>query len=227
MGEVLRNAVPVVQPSPAMNPGGDCFACALTAALRTLFPERDIQLRDVWNACMTGRAWGKDEPIINNNWKGMRANIYKAKSDLDLELETMVDFVQPHIDPEDWSCAWVGIGFGVDYTYRAEAWLAAGWLLLADIQFAGEGPLNSEGQLRGTDHTVLIDGARNVWVPTASGSYLAHEVHVVCSVRGAYWIKTMDLQRKHGAGAWRMVRRMERNYAHSDYVAEEVEAALA
>ncbi len=215
MSEVLRGAVPTMQPSPALNPGGDCFACALTSALRCLFPENDIQLQDVWNACKTGKAWGKDEPILNNNWKGMRDNIYKAKSDLGLHLETVVDFVAPYFNPEEWSCSWVYGAFGSTYTYRAEAWLAAGWLLLTDIHFEPTGPFNAEGQMYSPDHTVLIDGARNEWRShnDGGGAYLAHEVHVVCSVRGAYWIKTMDLQRKHGAGAWRMVRRADREAA--------------
>ncbi len=38
----------VAQPVPARNPGGDCFACAATAGLRFLYPERAVSLDDVW-----------------------------------------------------------------------------------------------------------------------------------------------------------------------------------
>lgn len=48
MIEVCHGIERVPQPQPARNPGGDCFACAATAGLRFLFPEREISLDDVW-----------------------------------------------------------------------------------------------------------------------------------------------------------------------------------
>ncbi len=46
MFEVCHGIEPVPQPSPARNPGGDCFACALTAALR--FFGADVVFDEVW-----------------------------------------------------------------------------------------------------------------------------------------------------------------------------------
>lgn len=48
MIEVCHGIEPVPQPSPARNEGGDCFACAATAGLRFLYPEREISLEEVW-----------------------------------------------------------------------------------------------------------------------------------------------------------------------------------
>lgn len=47
--EVCHNIERVAQPTPARNPGGDCFACAATAGMRFLYPERSVQLDDVWD----------------------------------------------------------------------------------------------------------------------------------------------------------------------------------
>lgn len=49
MSEICHNIARVSQPTPARNPGGDCFACAATAGLRWLYPEHDIKLDDVWD----------------------------------------------------------------------------------------------------------------------------------------------------------------------------------
>ena len=49
MLEFCHNIERVAQPVPARNPGGDCFACAATAGLRFLFPERTVNLDDVWD----------------------------------------------------------------------------------------------------------------------------------------------------------------------------------
>lgn len=48
MIEVCHDIARVPQPVPARNEGGDCFACAATAGLRFLYPERKIDLADVW-----------------------------------------------------------------------------------------------------------------------------------------------------------------------------------
>jgi len=47
--EVCHNIERVAQPVPARNPGGDCFACAATAGLRFLYPERTVDLDEVWD----------------------------------------------------------------------------------------------------------------------------------------------------------------------------------
>lgn len=41
MGEVLLGVEREPQPTPTRNEGGDCYACALIAALRYLFPDRE------------------------------------------------------------------------------------------------------------------------------------------------------------------------------------------
>src|SRR5690349_13139264 len=48
MIEICHGIARVAQPVPARNEGGDCFACAATAGLRFLYPDRAIDLSDVW-----------------------------------------------------------------------------------------------------------------------------------------------------------------------------------
>lgn len=48
MVEICHGIAPVPQPSPARNDGGDCFACATTAALRWMFPDADVDFDAVW-----------------------------------------------------------------------------------------------------------------------------------------------------------------------------------
>jgi len=102
---------------------------------------------------------------------------------------------------------------GMDYTYRLEGYLRSGWMILTEIDFKGQGPVTKDGYQNDTDHFVIIDGVKycwednydetGKWMSTSLESY----IHVVCSVKGTYWIKQRELLRKYGAVGWIMVRK--------------------
>lgn len=216
---ICRNVAVVPQPSPAMNPGGDCFACATTAALRHFFPHLDIQLPAVferfWSEHTRGDT-GEKTRHLDNTWWGYRGAFYRMFDLLDQKLEIVADVVLPHADVERYSHDW---GFGIDgydYARRLEAWLAAGYLAFASIRYAaspsGEWVAGPNGPQRcHTDHLVLLDGVRYGIRPhptvQGAGTYV-YQVHVVCSARGGrtYWIDVDRLLRDHGAGAWWLIR---------------------
>lgn len=207
MREVCLNVAPVHQPSPARNPGGDCFACSLTAALRHVYGRDDISFDDCWECFKTERG------ALYNCWPGMRAALYAASGKFyDYgRLEIEVDFVQPYFDPQCFAHQRPTFDAG-RYADRLEGHLRSGWIALVEYDHHGAGPV-SEGRWNAPDHFALIDGVRTFWkpvaaVPGASGE--AHEIHIVCSARGAFWIDLDEFAFKHGAGAWWLVRKDER-----------------
>jgi hypothetical protein len=208
MREFLLGIQPFPQPSPHKNPGGDCFACALTAALRHLFPERPLEFEVAWNYFMA-EVYKSDQKQLNNTWPGMRRAMYQANSD-GYRMSITSDIVRPNFDAEKWSHAWFQFVPVPEYTRRLEAYLRAGWVAVAEINYAGVGPSTPDGKLNGTDHFVLLDGVKWEWVPFESGGGFHREyVHVVCSAKGPYWIQTHDFLVKHGAAGWWLVRREE------------------
>jgi hypothetical protein len=103
-----------------------------------------------------------------------------------------------------------------DYTRRLEGWLRSGWIAITEINFAGGGAFeNGLGRFRDSDHFVLLDGTREVWEkcrpddPECTARSLIFYIHVVCSVKGAYWIKTKDLMLSHGAAGWWLIRKAD------------------
>lgn len=64
MIEVCHNIERVAQPQPARNPGGDCFACAMTAGARFLYPERSVDLNEIWDMFVVEYYDGKAQPNL-------------------------------------------------------------------------------------------------------------------------------------------------------------------
>lgn len=198
MREVFLGVQPHLQPKPNRNASGDCFACALTAAMRHLFPDRPPPFEQVWS-------WFEGEystggKCLSNGWEGMRCAIQGGAPRAGYPLDTACDVCQPsffaHLWPHDFH--WQppeGL-----YSQRLEAYLRAGYVALTCIAFDGPGPVTPEFYTNMADHFVLLDGVRE--------PELNHrEIHVVCSVKGGYWISEMRLLRQYGAGAWWLVRR--------------------
>jgi len=208
--EICHNVAPVPQPSPARNPGGDCFACALTAGLRWIYQKPDIAFDLCWDFFKTDRGG------LQNAWPGMRAALYAADShfrDADAgRLEILADLVLPTFEPETWSHAWFA-GVGSDYALRLEGYLRGGFIAFTEIDFAGRGPY-IDGYWNTTDHFVLIDGIRRLWRkhPTMRAWSDDADVHVVCSAKGAYWIPLKDWLTKHGAAGWWLARKDLRDH---------------
>jgi hypothetical protein len=194
-----------MQPTPAKNPGGDCFACSLTAGMRHLFPDRPISFDDAWNLFVDAKS-GQ----LSNTWHTMRQALYRAHG-LGYETEITADIVDPRFDPEQWSHAWWSHFPELRYAHRLEGWLSAGWFAVTEIAYSGGGPMTPDGHHRGTDHFVLLDGVK--YAETEYGgqytSILPH-VHVVCSNKGAYWIRVQDFIMKHGGAGWWLCRKDER-----------------
>lgn len=127
----------VPQPSPARNPGGDCFACATTAALRHFYGDKGPTFDQVWEAFQSvqkngdGSTWTH----LDNTWSGMRRALYSLTTEWPLEI--MADFVHPTFsDIERCSYSWSGGGVcGYDYARRLDAWLRAGNIAFAEIRY--------------------------------------------------------------------------------------------
>lgn len=206
------------QPSPGRNPGGDCFACALTAALRHFYGDQAPNFDQVWECFQeeqTRQDTGEKWTHLCNTWPGYRGAFYRA-AEIVGRLEIFTDFVAPEVMHKRYSCDW-GVSID-DYAWakRLDAWLRAGHLAFASIRYAasptGEWFLTPEGARRHhTDHFVVLDGIRCGWRkhPTVAGAKtLVYQVHVVCSSAGGrtYWIDVDRFLREHGAGAWWLIR---------------------
>jgi hypothetical protein len=213
--------VPVIpQRSPSRNPGGDCFAAALNAAMSFMFGESAPSYDECWEAFQSEQTSGNGEKWIHlgNTWPGMRDALYKL-SGSGWKLEIFADTVAPRAeDPERFSYCWGAKVDGYEWARRLDAWLRAGYLALGEVMLngceTGEWCVGSNGrpQRNTNDHFVLYDGVRCGWrshevVPGASS--LVYQVHVVCSSRGgrAYWIDVDEHLRNHGAGGWWLVAR--------------------
>lgn len=210
MAGVLLDVAQVVQPQPHRNPGGDCFACALQAALGHLFPEKPVGFEQTdrwftgeWATLADGTKPDRPPPT-SNTWPGMVKALSLARSDgwpIEWQIEQAM---HPSIDVSEWGPGWQGFDDARGYARRLEAWLAAGWVAITNVLFDGSGPLTIDLKLRGPDHFVVLDGVRE----RVDDPYWNNpEIHVVCSARGTYWINTMTWQRGHGALSWLLVRR--------------------
>ncbi len=207
MIEVLLGVEPVLQPQPYRNPGGDCFACALTAALRWVYRKPDLDFDACWNLFRYENGSG-----VTNTWPGMRKALYAADWAFReiARLEIRSDVLTPHFDAEMFSHAWFSFYPISGYAERLEGWLRSGYVALCEISFAGGGPVVGGGW-NTTDHFVLVDGVRTFWKRLESGGgTLEHEVHVVCSAKGAYWLPLSKWLFDHGGAGWWLVRREER-----------------
>jgi hypothetical protein len=216
MRSFCHNVAVYPQPTPRRNPGGDCFACALTAALRHFFPDEPPAFDHVFDCFMREQTEpsGEKRSFLNNTWPGMRTAIYSAHN-LVGSLQVFADIVVPRDDPERWSHDWGPQADGYAWARRLDAWLRSGHIALASILYAGnptgEWVQTPDGPRRhATDHFVLFDGVRCGWKRhgDGGGGTLTYQVHVVCSAAGGrtYWIDVDQLLREHGAGAWWLLR---------------------
>ena len=214
MIEFCHSIEEYLQPSPSKNSGGDCFACCLTAVLKHFYPEENVDFNRVWDYFKTNYAGETEKRALRNTWAGMYDAIIEANRDEkhNFKLEYRREYVYPKIDLDWWSHC-----FGIEQSveecgYHLEAWLKAGWIVLAEIQYnpTGRYGRTSDGKVQSNDHFIIIDGIKMGWwwtkEPIEHGS-LKVEAHVVCSGRGKYWIDYKELLESHGVGAWILVRK--------------------
>lgn len=186
-----------------MNPGGDCFACATLAMARHFWPDEAAAytVADAVEWWRTQPVHGRDELHVGNTMSYARRSLMNLPAPM--QLDVMTDPWYPRIDNEHQPH---GLVYGVQgYAERVEAYLAAGWIGFTDLIFAPEAPHflkpNPDGGYWNTsaDHNVLIDGIRTVIVGDEEpyGTHIS-EVHIVCSVKGGYWIDHTDLLREYG-----------------------------
>jgi hypothetical protein len=201
--EVLLGVQPVPQPTPHKNAEGDCFACAMTAALRHLYPERPISFDDAWQAFVDERTG-----LVNNHWGWIRTALYRLAGQ-GYEMEITSDLVAPQFNVERFSHAWWQMYPEGQYAHRLEGYLRGGWVAFTEINLDGKGPVSPEGLLNSTDHILLLDGIRTGWHREEGklGAALKHQVHVVCSAKGAYWIDLQTFLYRHGGSGWWLARR--------------------
>lgn len=196
---------PYPQPSPAKNPGGDCFACATYALVRHFLPSSPETFESVWNRYLrpvephpsVTYPEGAPSHYLSNCWIGYGVALES------LGLAHRYELVTPDYDPCRRGAAFFS-GYLTSWHNALAGHIDCGHVLLASIQFDGKGPIQ-RGGMHDTDHAILVDGWRKVWrpveaVPGASRQDI--EYHVVCSAKGGYWIDQDDLVWKHGLAAW-------------------------
>lgn len=196
---MILNVKPVMQPHPVKNPGGDCFACALCAAVNYLRPDQPTPFEKAWNWFVRE---GND---LVNTWTGMGDALWRAAHELNLEHTCDWGISFQHLDPRRAGHAFPFVDMDGTYAQRLEAYLSAGWVALACIQESGIGPYDEKFYAHTEDHFVVLDGVEQ----RDGGRSHPHKntfIHVVCSKNGPYWAEALIFGRKHGAGAWWLVR---------------------
>lgn len=203
MRETLLDVGRVAQPSPRINEGGDCFACAAAAVSGYLGKSLTAQeANDLFPDSPNG---GK-----SSSWTNLEQAFWSLRHDHDVDLEMRWDMAGVEFDPRQFSYGWLFQLPGIEYVERLEAWLNAGWVALTEINYDGAGPV-TDFLRNATDHVVVLDGTRLSWVEHEGGSSSYEgEVHVVCSAKGAYWMEHRELNMRYGAAGWLLVRKDER-----------------
>lgn len=183
--EVILPRRVVPQPTPEINPGGDCGACVLAG----LF---GISVTDAYE-----RLQGKVKPFSHGE---MRTALHEAvRFDL-------ADRIVP--SPARWPKK--GEGYFDDFGDLAsrhciEWWtylrlaFDAGYYAIAEVDHARSGPVSQP------DHWVLLVGVRERWPTDPKGGKIDQEVLVSCSSRKTpdeEWVDAGDfLQRRGGYNA--------------------------
>jgi hypothetical protein len=192
-----------MQPRPVKNEGGDCFACALMAILCHLFPESPPSFDEVFNYFVEKYA-NSDKTHVGCVWFGFKNAVDRAKEN-GVNIEIKNDFIQPKFNPEIHThCFWTYSPVH-EWSERLEKILTEGWIAVSAIDYGGNGPVDCAGRINQDNHFIVIDGCKCI-KPQNTGMW-RYEAHVVCSVKGDYWIDTNELLRKHGAAALWLIRR--------------------
>lgn len=219
MIEFCHNVEEYLQPSPSRNPGGDCFACCLTAILKHFYPKERVDFNRTWEYFLKCYLGETEKRALSNTWPGMYDAIIEAIRDEkhNFKLEYRREYVYPKLDIEHHSGNWGLEQYEGECGYYLEAWLRAGWIAIIQIEYnpSGRYGRRPDGFRQSHDHFAIIDGIKMGWrykkhntdgKEWESGSLTA-DVHIVCSAKGKYWIDYKELLEAHGVGAWILVRK--------------------
>lgn len=165
-------------------PGGDCGACVLGGLL-------GMSVKDAYTLNETG-----EQPL---SWTTMRQALFEARSRG--LVDRLLDDV-PFWPSYEAVAAWGSPGWGCNLEWfgRVRMAIDAGYYGVAQINFAGQGPLAEH------DHWVMICGAREVTVPMTGpnmprgAARIDQEVLVSCSASNVagYWIEARALLKTKG-----------------------------
>jgi len=211
--EFCLNIEPHLQPYPKKNPGGDCFACATTAAINYLFPENKVTFDEVFEA------FKDKQGHLCNSWDFYHFAFYAlCNHQNDRTVDIYTDCVLPNFYTSRFNPNFYHFEPAREYTDRIEGLLRSGWVILTSISMSGTGPYDEKLMFKGTDHIVIVDGIKKVWVNQydENNNFICASqeefIHVVCSAKGKFWVKGRDWFRKYGAAAWWQIRKDDRTY---------------
>lgn len=204
MRQVLHNVAQVPQPSPGISEGGDCFACAGLTIARHFFPEAaDLSVADAvqW---FDDTYYNSDKHFTNNTISYAPSAFGESPFSFEVHTDPFAPVLYMGSQPF-WPVWWPE-----SFEERVEAYLSAGWLGFAGMSFEphefglGE-PIPDKPHhhwKHSTDHMVVIDGYRSYWLrdhtESAAVGTFEHDLHVMCSVKGGYWIGAKDWLALHG-----------------------------
>lgn len=185
------------QPSPSLNSGGDCGLCCISGVLGhgTEFVREAYRL-----------AYDSPDTIRALSLPCMT----KALSNLHHQHGLIEDLADYPVQPR------VGFGRGVspwgypgdqlfnEWLHQLRTHLEAGYVGVTEILFSGGGRTTADFKYRGSDHWVLLIGAKSVYWEKRDeqgkfqfGGWDKY-VKVSCSVKGDYWVDIQDFLTQYG-----------------------------
>jgi hypothetical protein len=182
--EVLHGVKYFPNPLPKRNPGGDCFACALKAAIDYFYPDNPIPFDKAWEAFQYEQYSYERVPTANvsresydgvnlyerkttthlaNHWgmSGFRRAIYHENIYQDYYLDYRYFTVHPEVDTDKWSHPWGWKVNEQEWSAQAEAWLASGWIMVVEMKLDPADPSEKHNWI---DHFAIVDGQRSAYV---------------------------------------------------------------
>jgi hypothetical protein len=194
------------QPSPAFVKYGDCGACCLAGIIgwgESSFPELyEHSLRlypDGKKPEPHPVSWG-DLLFQAGPWLHVRRLIEPVE--IDPVAPDMSEWQQNLHNPY----AMAPWNLEEQWVKRLRVYLRAGYVGMTTIHNSGLGPYqvrpDGERHFEGTNHWVLLTGAKQTWEEPEPGRFQpVVRVRVSCSAKGEYWIKAADLLTLYG-GYW-------------------------
>lgn len=185
------------QPSPALNHGGDCGLCCISGLLGhgTEFVREAYRL-----------AYDNPDTIQALSLPSMVQALKNLCHRYGLAEEVADYPVQPRVGFGRGVSPW---GYPADHMFnewlhQLRTHLEAGYVGVTEILYSGGGRTTADFHYRGSDHWVLLTGARSVYWEDRDGDgkfrcggWHKH-VKVSCSMKGDYWLEVKDFLTQYG-----------------------------